>query len=74
MLWIRLYSFCFVLPVWAEEGGFRLEGEEEMSYGFQAIVNAQVAGRRKGRGPFKNQVGEIELGRQLRCREFASHP
>lgn len=44
-----------------------------MSYGFQAIVNAQVAGRRKGRGPFKTQVGEIELGRLLRCRECASH-
>lgn len=44
-----------------------------MSYGFQAIVNAQVAGRRKGKGPFKTQVGEIELGRQLRCRECASH-
>lgn len=43
-----------------------------MSYGFQAIVNAQVAGRFKGRGSIQNS-GELELGRQLRCREFASH-
>lgn len=55
------------LPVLAEEEGFRLESKE-MSYDFQAVVNAQVVGRYSGKGVHSKLRW---AGRQLRWCRFA---